>query len=45
MEGDNGSHSIIWRDAEGAEVGSGGRYSVEGTDLVINSANWADMGR
>ena len=45
IEGDSGSHSVIWRDAEGGKVGSSGRYSVEGTDLVINNANWADMGR
>ena len=36
---------MIWRDAAGRKVESEGRYRVEGTDLVIRKADWADMGR
>ena len=45
IEGDTGSHAVTWRDAEGKTVSGVGRYRVEGTDLVISQANWADMGR
>ena len=46
VEGDTGGHSVIWRDAEGDKIeGGNGRYRVEGSDLVISAANWADMGR
>ena len=45
MEGDSGSHSVVWRDAEGEHVTGSGRYRVEGNDLIISQANWADMGR
>ena len=27
------------------QVQAGPRYSLDGTDLVITAANWADMGR
>jgi len=37
--------SVIWRNAAGEEVKSEGRYKMDGTDLVISQASWADMGR
>jgi len=37
--------SVIWRDAAGTVVQNEGRYKIEGTNLVITGANWADMGR
>merc|ERR1711962_1973906 len=37
--------SVVWRDANGDPVKTEGRYKVEGTDLVISEASWADMGR
>ena len=40
-----GKKSVIWRDAAGNEVKSEGRYKIDGTDLIIKKANWADMGR
>ena len=36
---------MIWRDAAGTIVQNEGRYKLEGTNLVITGANWADMGR
>ena len=45
IEGDTGSHSVVWRDAQGNLVTAEGRYRLEGTDLVISQASWADMGR
>lgn len=45
IEGDAGSHSVVWRDAQGRQVTTEGRYRREGTDLVIRQATWADMGR
>ena len=45
IEGDTGSHSVVWRDAQGSLVTADGRYRLEGTDLVISQASWADMGR
>jgi hypothetical protein len=37
--------NVIWRDVSGNEVKNEGRYRIEGTDLIIKKANWADMGR
>jgi len=45
VEGDSGGHSVIWRDADGSPISASGRYRLDGTDLVINDASWADMGR
>ena len=45
IEGDQASHSVVWRDAQGNLVTAGGRYSLEGTDLIISQAAWTDMGR
>ena len=45
IEGDQGSHSVVWRDAQGSLVTAEGRYRLDGTDLVISQASWADMGR
>ena len=45
LEGDTGTHTVVWRDAQGRPVTAEGRYRMEGTDLVISKASWADMGR
>jgi len=38
-------HSVIWRNAAGEEVEEEGRFKLQGTDLLISQASWADMGR
>merc|ERR1712127_328012 len=38
-------HSVVWRNAAGEVVTEEGRYKIVGTDLVIDQASWADMGR
>jgi len=45
LEGDGSKKSVIWRDAAGNVVKNEGRYKMDGTDLLISQANWADMGR
>eukprot|EP00092_Neocalanus_flemingeri_P003280 GFUD01003511.1.p1 GENE.GFUD01003511.1~~GFUD01003511.1.p1 ORF type:complete len:233 (+),score=60.77 GFUD01003511.1:27-725(+) len=45
LEDDGGKKSVIWRDAAGSVIKHEGRYKMDGTDLLISQANWADMGR